>query len=107
MAFQNRTVLGLRFFVVTPDFNEVVTPCTRPEEPLMSPLTNPLPNRFARILPHKLANHCLRDRLDDRGVRRLALTSVVNGDIGIGREALTLLIARGVISADLCDAVKR
>lgn len=44
-----------------------------PKEALMPPLTHPFPNRLARILPHKLANHRLRDRVDDRGVRRLAL----------------------------------
>ncbi len=64
----------------------------------MSPL-NPLPNRLARILPHKLANHCLRDRLDDRGVRHLALTSIVNGDIGIGSGGVDVVDRTG---RDIC-----
>lgn len=52
-----------------------------PKESFMPPLTNTLPKRLACILPHKLANHRLGDRMDDRRVSRLALT-VIGDSIG-------------------------
>jgi len=54
-----------------------------PEEPLVPPLTDPFPNRLASILPHELANHRLCDRVDNCRIRRLAWTSVGDGEIGI------------------------
>ena len=41
-----------------------------PEEPLVSPLAMTLANRLPRILIQELADHRLRDGVDDRWVRR-------------------------------------
>lgn len=41
-----------------------------PEEPLVSSFSMALPNRLPRILIQELANHRLRDCVDNRGVRR-------------------------------------
>lgn len=43
-----------------------------PEEPLVSPLAMALPDRLPRILVQELADHGLRDCVDDRRVRRTA-----------------------------------
>ena len=44
-----------------------------PEEPLVPALGMTLPNGLARILVQELANHRLRDRVDDTGVRTCTL----------------------------------
>ena len=41
-----------------------------PEEPFVPLLPNTFPNRAASILVQELANHCLRDGVDDSRVRR-------------------------------------
>jgi hypothetical protein len=44
-----------------------------PEEPLVSLFSVSFPNGFPRVLVQELANHRLRNRMDDRRIRRVGI----------------------------------